>query len=275
MRVEDIEHTQIVKNGLENFLLVERSLSQSNAGTLAEYIESHRENITRYGLREMAQGALFPPLAYAYKKDVVFLDIENCGLKNHDPIFMIAMSYLNHGIDTQILFARDFFEEKAILKYCLDKLKQVKESGHGAVLTWNGTSFDLPRLSLRLKCSGLAINGNGEDLKEYLGEDHIDLCGLVRRKKKELELPDCSLQTSTNLLLGYRREGDISGKRIPSAYREYVYGKDKDGKPVDEDKSVQEIERIIHHNVLDNLSMVAMMLYLSLKNPAKPKAINL
>jgi uncharacterized protein YprB with RNaseH-like and TPR domain len=197
MKIEEIKHSRVYRKGSDRFLIVERDLEESDAGLLGQIIQQQREEISQ---KNLDSNSGYKGLASMFNGDLIFLDIESCGLRTHDPIFMVALTYLNHSVKTEVLFARDFFEERAVLGYCLGRLEEYRGKEKGRVITYNGSSFDLPRLSARSRHSGLVVDGN-KKISEWLGIKHFDLCTLVRARKHELRLPDCGLQTVTDHLL--------------------------------------------------------------------------
>ena len=265
MVLEDFDRGKLIENDYGQFLLFGKKSSEIDAMPVRKYIRKNREFIFRKNIREI-MGKRLPALSKVYKKDMVFFDIENCGFKYADPIFMISLGYFNGSVNTEVLFARDFFEEKAMLKYFVDTLTEVKERNHNAFLSFNGNSFDVPRLSERIKHNGMGLEGY-RTFKEWINDDHIDLYRVLKKNWYNMvfpfgNLPDCGLQTVKKIVFDYHRSGDIPSKKIPDAYYEYVYGRKINGEEVDEAESIENIKKIIDHNVKDTLSLVGTLAYL-------------
>ena len=282
MKLEEIRGGRIEEVEGGEFLLVERRLSEGNNGNVGNYIKQNWDNLTRRSIRD-ALGTYSPELAHIYKGNMMFLDIETCGLPSESQIFMIALSYLEsnpNDVLTEMLFARDPNEEVPILNYFLQKLKSQRKKEHDAVVTYNGATFDIPRLNRKITENGLGANGI-IDLKKYLGDTHIDLHRkAIGPNRKAFGLPNAGLKTLEKLVFKHIREDDVAGARIVDAYHEFLYGKTlevteeaKNGeyrsrrvvqksKPVDEEESVKKMARVIDHNETDNLSMVAALAFI-------------
>lgn len=238
--IEGFVDGKVESSDYGQLLVVERELSEINSGEIAEYIKEHRDKLLLNNIRRR-----FPQLEHTFKKRILFFDTENCGLRYRDPIFMIGMADFSDGIKMKSLVARDYSEEKAVIKYFLDSL-----SKYEAFFTYNGRSFDMPRVSERAKQNGIMLNSHRyKTLKEIIGERHIDLYQIL---KKKTELPDAKLQTVEKTIFGHAREGDIPGNMIPKVYRDYVYGAE-DG---------EKMAKLIHHNMLDTASTIGVLVYL-------------
>jgi hypothetical protein len=139
---------------------------------------------------------------------LVFWDLETCGLAD-EPIFLMgALRPEGAGLRLSAVLARDPSGEPALLRRAAETL------GNGAVwVTFNGRSFDAPRLRRRAALHGI-------DLPEPAG--HLDLLREVRRRFGQT-LPDCRLGTVERRLLGLERSpGDAPGREAPERYRDFV-----------------------------------------------------
>jgi uncharacterized protein YprB with RNaseH-like and TPR domain len=139
---------------------------------------------------------------------IVFWDLETCGLADA-PIFLIgALRPEAGGLCFRRTLARDPSGEPALLRAAAALL------GEGAVwVTFNGRSFDAPRIRRRAALFGIEIP---------LPAEHRDLLVAVRRRWKG-RLPDCRLGTVERRLLGLTRAtGDVPGREVPERYRDYV-----------------------------------------------------
>lgn len=169
-------------------------------------------------------------------EEVLYLDIETCGLSSV-PLFLIGtMSYTNNDFQIEQLFARDYSEEHPLLEYLLAQLEQ-----HRVLVTYNGKTFDYPFIKERGMYHRLLFP---DDIF------HCDLLHEARRRWREF-LPDCKLQTLEKHLLQRWRTDDIPGHEIPEAYHEYVRTGD-----------TYRILTILKHNVLDVMSMAELALYM-------------
>jgi uncharacterized protein YprB with RNaseH-like and TPR domain len=251
-----IKGSKLISNEKGSFLYVPRALTEIDAPELVGAVEKNKKAVTGKNLR-----ARVPELSYLSRENMLFFDIESYGLGSVDNVFMIAMAHFNHEVDLSVLFARDFSEEGAMLKHFIDTLRKYKDKENSAFFTYNGTSFDIPRLDRGARRSGLVVDGF-RTIGEYLGGEHYDLYSWIRARKSEFGLPDAKLQTLEKLLFGYVRKEDIAGRRIPETYHKYIFGKTLDGKSVSDEEATGELEKVINHNFIDTLSMVALLSYL-------------
>ena len=139
---------------------------------------------------------------------VVFWDLETCGLADA-PIFLIGALWPEAGgLRLRRTLARDPSGEPALLRSAAELL------GRAAVwVTFNGRSFDAPRIRRRAALFGIEVP---------LPAEHRDLLVAVRRRWRG-ELPDCRLGTVERRLLGLERGADdIPGREVPERYRDYV-----------------------------------------------------
>jgi uncharacterized protein YprB with RNaseH-like and TPR domain len=238
MSLKDLVNGETVSHKKGKFMLVERALPEMGDNPITRYIAKHRDYLILDSIR-----AKFPQLTDVPKREMLFFDNETTGLSGNNTIFSIGLTHLTEGVKTSCLFARDYWEERAILRYFLDLLPQ-----HHAFFGYNSTAFDLPRLDSRLRAHGLY---NGTPLKEALNHDHIDLMQEMRKARPDL--PDYRLQTIEKLIFGMSREGDIPSSQVPKAYRDYMAGKEG---------SEEKMAKVIKHNMRDTLTLVAVLAYL-------------
>jgi uncharacterized protein YprB with RNaseH-like and TPR domain len=227
------------------FYIVERGLEEMDAGTLADYTREHKDMLLAKNL-----GARFSELATIPKKKMLFLDIENCGLGIDSPIISIAMAHMHHGadIDFECLFARNPQEEKPLLQYFLSQLQNYE-----AFFTYNGKSFDAPRIRARaihnglyapelMDLGGLLSKLEGTPEESQNGSNghgpHHDLYHICRHNCR-LDLTDSKLKTIEKTLPEFghfRRKDDLASADIPKVYYEYVYGRKRMSRKVVADR---------------------------------------
>ena len=166
----------------------------------------------------------------------LFLDIETTGLSGGTGtwIFLIGLGWVAQ--DEFILrqyFLRHPREEKAMLAHFTGLMEKYTD-----VVTFNGRVFDLPLIATRQILTGLIPTKP---------ERHLDLLPCSRRLWKE-RLGSCSLRFLEENLLGFQRHDDIPGWEIPSVYFNYL----RRGETA-------RLRSVFHHNVLDILSMAALL----------------
>ncbi|MFA5527851.1 MAG: ribonuclease H-like domain-containing protein [Peptostreptococcales bacterium] len=138
-----------------------------------------------------------------------FLDIETTGLNSSfNKVFLIGILTVheNEFIETQF-FADSKEEEKRILKEAALFLSDID-----LLITYNGSTFDIPFLNKRFDYYGI----------EYRIPRHIsfDLYQIIRKYGYNL-FPDYKLKTIENYL-GIERKDTLSGKECILLYQEYL-----------------------------------------------------
>ena len=239
--LEDVVKGKTISSRFGKFFLVETPLHEIG-GDAAEYVQRNRQKLFLKSIRKR-----FPHLSHLPKSRMAFIDLENCGFSNSDPIFMVSLAHFLRGreISIRTLIARDYGEERAMLNHLLKTLEEYE-----AVFTYNGSSFDLPRISERAKQNGVMTNHTRyRELTETLRGRHIDLLPICT---KQFSLPDHQLKTIEKLVLGLERDGDIPSKEIPRVYRQYVYASD----------GTKDMVNILHHNRQDTLNLMAILIKL-------------
>jgi uncharacterized protein YprB with RNaseH-like and TPR domain len=164
--------------------------------------------------------------------NVLFVDLETTGhLKNGSMIVVLGMAYMHEGqMYTELLFARNPQEEKRIL----ERFNQLSQQ-YDTIATFNGDSFDKPFLQERLNAHLIRYP------KEW---NHVDVYKKYKQIAKKNKYPTASLQTYERTELGLIRRGDILGKDIPQAYKDFINGIDD-----------HTIKKVITHNHLDVISL--------------------
>jgi len=277
MNFKELKGSKEINTPRGTFLSVERYLTDDNNGKIGDYLRKQEnwDYLKRSNIRHLSSA-----LEHTFKNNMLFLDIETYGLGKQASISMIALSHLaadsKKDVKTDILVARDPLEEIPMLYHTLEEITKHKSNPGYSLVTYNGKSFDIPKLASRIQTNGLMNNGSS-DAKTFLSEGHLDLMYEVKNRMGILGLPDAKLQTVEKLLFEYVRKGDIAGKQIVKILHEYSYGTtmpvekiDEKGKkivikkaipltPEEHMKAYGKVKGIIDHNELDNLSMVAIM----------------
>lgn len=169
--------------------------------------------------------------------EIVFFDTETTGL-NHTPLFLVGM-LCHDGEQTWVrqLLARDYSEEAAVLDVARQHLCDA-----GLLVSYNGTTFDLPYLRSRLRC---------HRLPQLRVKRHLDILHVARRCIGR-SYGNCRLQTLELHLCGRQRCHDIPGAQIPQAYHDFVA-----------DGDAGDMRRIIEHNTFDIITLAELAAHLA------------
>ena len=172
--------------------------------------------------------------------DMLLLDIETTGLSAaRHFIYCIGCSYrTGSNIIIQLFFAKNRDVESEILAALAELLQT-----HRTVVTFNGTTFDLPFLKKRYTANGTELlSGTRTDGSCLLsGIISVDLYREARRLKNVLVLPDYK-QKSIETFLGCEREDLYSGKELIAQY--HLYQKDPS-------KEQELLHNLLLHNLED------------------------
>ena len=178
---------------------------------------------------------------------LLYLDTETTGLSGGagTVAFLVGIGFFeDKAFVVRQYFVRDYDEEAAMLT----ELQQLFAK-YQCFVTFNGKAFDLNLLQSRFISN--RIRASFKDMP------NLDLL-YPSRKVWSLKLDSCKLSSLEENILGEYRSDDIPGALIPSVYFKYL-----------EDRDASDIKRVVHHNELDILSMVSLLVKLAsmLKNP--------
>ena len=188
-------------------------------------------------------GVFPPPQRWA------FLDTETTGISGGTGTyaFLIGIGVLvGDTFRIHQFFLRDFHEEPDQLA-AVDELLQ----GFDVLVTYNGKSFDGPRLDTRYRLV------RREPPHERLL--HFDLLHSARRIWK-LRMSSCRLVELESAILGFQRQDDVPGYLIPPLYFDYLrYG------------MLRRLDPVFLHNRLDILSLACLtsVVLAALGDPAR------
>jgi uncharacterized protein YprB with RNaseH-like and TPR domain len=170
------------------------------------------------------------------RESLVFLDTETTGIQGGTGMvpFLVGLGYFE-GDDFHMVqyFMRDFDEEPSMLLAIEDLLRRFK-----LVVTYNGSSFDVPLLETRFTLARL--NSPFESMA------HLDLLPGARRLWRQ-GYGSCRLAALESRIVTFLRGHDIPGGMIPQAYFEFLQGR---GSSV--------MNAVLKHNVYDVLSLAAL-----------------
>ncbi len=177
-----------------------------------------------------------PAMAELRAEQCLFLDTETTGLAGGAGtiVFAYGLGFVRGDeLVVEQLFLRDFGEEPAMLRHLAERLREFP-----VPVTFVGKSYDRHRIAARLALHKLQA--------PVLTARHLDLYHAVRRQFGK-QWPDTRLATVEQRLLGVHRTDDLPGSEAPAAFLDWI----RDGTgPVD---------RVLEHNRLDVLSLVALL----------------
>ena len=171
---------------------------------------------------------------------LLFLDLETTGLAGGAGTcaFLVGCGWFDGGTFRVRQFFLSSYAGERIL---LDALTVIAGEA-GAVVTYNGKSFDLPLIETRFLFNRMTT--------PFAGMPHIDMLHAARRLWRsddddpERAQGSCRLTMIEETQLGHVREGDVPGFEIPGRYFHYVRTGDARG-----------LEGVLEHNRLDILAL--------------------
>jgi uncharacterized protein YprB with RNaseH-like and TPR domain len=170
-------------------------------------------------------------------KRCLFLDLETTGLDRGAGTlaFLIGVGWFDDdgSLNVELMFCREPSEEPAALGRLTEHLSRA-----GALVTFNGRSFDVPLINTRFVLHRMKNPG--------WSLPHLDLLLAARRVFKR-RLKDCSLGHLERAVLGFERQGDIPSSAIPQTYIDFLHGRDRGA-----------MSKVLEHNILDIVALAAL-----------------
>lgn len=160
---------------------------------------------------------------------VAVLDTETTGLESGTGTLVFVVGVVHWSAAGRQLvqfFLPEPAGEKAFLEAAVAEISRA-----ATLLSYNGRSFDLPRLRARLRLHRL------DD--DVLDRPHLDLLHPVRRLVRNW-LADARLKTVEEALLEEVRDGDLPGEFAPEVYRTLQFDRRDAG-----------LRDVMHHNARD------------------------
>ncbi len=166
----------------------------------------------------------------------LFFDLETSGLSGGAGTlaFLVGCGWFDDqgGFRTRQYLLTRVDDEPVLLDRVASQL-----SAAGALVSYNGKSFDAPVLETRYLLHRLAWPA--------AEVPHLDMLHLARRFWRDEA--GCALTTLECQVLGAPRQGDVAGFEIPARYFQFL--RDGDGRP---------LAAVLEHNRLDLLSLAAL-----------------
>jgi uncharacterized protein YprB with RNaseH-like and TPR domain len=170
-------------------------------------------------------------------EEILFFDLETTGLTGSGVFpFLAGLGYFKGDqVVCEQYFLRSPEAESLLLKHLDVFFKKYK-----FLITFNGSSFDLPLLNTRY-----IINLRS---RIKIPSIHFDLYHILKKIYKG-ELPNHKLKSYENQLIELERQEDIPGQFIPQKYFDYIHY-----------QSEERMGRVIEHNRMDIFSLAFLLL---------------
>jgi uncharacterized protein YprB with RNaseH-like and TPR domain len=217
----------------QQFLVIDRKFSPGHRHghvAVADTLPPHDGSWPRFPLLNNA--------AASSPRDgrMLFVDLETTGLAGGAGTYAFLVGcawYQDGGLRVRQFFLSDFGAERVLLEAVGEVAAQC-----GAIVTFNGKSFDLPLIETRFLMHRLQT--------PFTGIPHVDMLHPARRlwRQDEGNDPGCRLTALEQTLCGFVREGDVPGFEIPSRYFHYVRTGD-----------ARCLAAVMEHNRLDLVSL--------------------
>lgn len=179
--------------------------------------------------------------------DLVILDLETTGFWGC-PILLVGLLYRENGVlVTRQIVARDYPEERPMLRAALDLLARRR-----LVVTFNGKSYDVP--CLRERC---IVHRVKDDVTRRLA--HVDVLHAARRRWRGC-FEDCRLATLERRVTGFTRAGDVPSRDIPEIFHRFIATGD-----------ASLLKPVLHHGRVDLLTTARLFAVLG-THPEAPRA---
>ena len=178
-----------------------------------------------------------------------FFDLETTGLSGGAGTlaFLVGCGSFQDGggFETKQFLLTTHADERSLLERVHAELASA-----GAIVSFNGKSFDAPLLESRFAYHRLA--------RTLTRQPHLDALHPARQFWSSSSA-DCSLVALERRLLGVTRIGDVDGFEVPARYFQFL--RSGDARP---------LEAVLEHNRLDLLTLAALtarLLYLARVGP--------
>jgi uncharacterized protein YprB with RNaseH-like and TPR domain len=214
----------------ERFLVIDRKYSPGHRHghmAVADTLPPDDTCWSRFALLASGAGGV------ARDGRMLFIDLETTGLAGGAGTyaFLVGCAWYQDGsLRIRQFFLSNFAAERVLL----EAVAEVADSC-GAVVTYNGKSFDMPLIETRFLLHRLET--------PFTGVLHVDMLHPARRLWRE-DGSECRLSALEQVLCGYVRDDDVPGFEIPARYFHYVRTGDARG-----------LEGVMEHNRLDLISL--------------------
>ncbi len=175
-------------------------------------------------------------------KDMLFIDAETTSLSGGSGtmVFMIGLGFF----DDSSFIVNQYYLDNPNDEFSFIMRLEAEFSKFKILLSYNGSSFDLPLLKTRFRLNRVDI--------PFQNIQHLDLLHLSRKLWK-LRLPSCRLRDIESEILYFERaEEEIPSWMVPQIYFEYLHTND-----------ARPLKGVFYHNRMDVLSLAALFIHIS------------
>jgi uncharacterized protein YprB with RNaseH-like and TPR domain len=182
------------------------------------------------------------PSASDCEAPLLFFDLETTGLSGGAGTlaFLVGCAWFDEGaLQLEQYLLTTYAAERALLAHFADRVREA-----GAIVSYNGRTFDAPLLDMRWQFHRAR--------SPLAGKPHADMLHPARRLWRMRaqdggEEAGCSLSTLEQALFGVRRCHDVPGFEVPSRYFRFL--RSGDASP---------LEPVMEHNRMDLVSLAAL-----------------
>jgi hypothetical protein len=192
-------------------------------------------------IRAMAEMACRPEFATATAARIAVIDIETTRVVDRGKTvpFLVGIGRFGaRAFAIEQYFLEDYESEATLLRTLAQRLDDAR-----ALVTYNGSAFDLPLLRRRFALHDLP--------GEVWQKPHFDALPCARRLWRGLAASR-SLTALEDRLFGFRRRRDIQENRIPELYRDYLG-----------DRRAERLSAVFDHNAQDLLTTASLAVALA------------
>ena len=174
-------------------------------------------------------------------EEFLFIDTETTGLSGGAGTYVFLAGVAKYEKDS-LNFAQFFLQDPQSESAQLAALEDYASNAK-VLISYNGKSFDLPRIKTRYRFHGWP--------NPFENIYHIDLLHIARRLWKP-HLPGCTLGDLEEHILGLQRDNmDIPGWQVSEHFYEYLHTGDP-----------SPLENVFYHNEVDVISLASLLEYI-------------
>lgn len=184
----------------------------------------------------LALVALDPGLADIDPRGALFLDTETTGLSGGAGTlaFLVGLAWLEEDrVFVEQVLLRTPGEEEAMLRHVATRIERAT-----LLVSYNGKAFDLPLLDGRFVMNRI---------ERPAARPHLDLLHVARRLHGP-RIGGCSLKAVESEVLGFVRDGDVTGAEVAPRYAHFLRTGDEAA-----------LAAVVDHNAWDVVSMASLV----------------